>query len=510
MSSGLIWLAIGLYLLIALVTAWAARSGAASDMSAYFLGGRRMGGIVSALSYSATTYSAFMLVGLAGLTYAGGIGAFGFEIVYFAGVSLISVFGPRFWAVGRRYGFVTPSEMLGYRYQSRAVSVVVTLTSCLFLIPYAAVQLAGVGYLLSGMTDGAISFTTGTVVATTLAVVFTWISGIRSVMWTDALQAAFMIVAATLVAIVVVEALGGFGALFASLARDHPEMLAVPGNGRFTLLTFIGLTMPWFFFSLSNPQVSQRLFMPASLTAMRRLILGFMVFGLIYTLVAVIWGLAAVVAFPGLANADQATPTLLASDYVPPVLGVIVMVGILAAAVSTIDSIMLTLSAMLARDVYANRRITVSESAQLKVGQRVIPVIALAAFLFAELQLDLIVILSVAASSGLVVVVPAIIGAFFWRRGTAAGVLASMIITGLGVLVSELSGVDFFGLPSGVWGLPMSTLIFVGVSLATRAPTSVTEAFMACANGDQSTLPDFDRDGCPSAWRRSDNSTQAR
>lgn len=510
MSSALIWLAIGVYLVIALAIAWAARSGAASDMSGYFLGDRRMGGMVSALSYSATTYSAFMLVGLAGLTYAGGIGAFGFEIVYFAGVSLISVFGPRFWAVGRRYGFVTPSEMLAYRYQSRAVSMVITLTSCVFLIPYAAVQLAGVGYLLSGMTDGAISFTAGAMVATALAVVFTWISGIRSVMWTDALQAAFMIVAATLVAVVVVEALGGFGALFATLARDHPETLAVPGNGRFTLLTFIGLTMPWFFFSLSNPQVSQRLFMPASLTAMRRLILGFMVFGLIYTLVAVIWGLAAVVAFPGLANADQATPTLLASDYVPPVLGVIVMVGILAAAVSTIDSIMLTLSSMLARDVYANRRVTVSERAQLKVGQRVIPVIALAAFVFAELKLDLIVILSVAASAGLVVVVPAIIGAFFWRRGTAAGVLTSVVITGLGVLVSELSGVDVFGLPAGVWGLPVSTLIFVGVSLVTRAPTGIADAFMSCANGDRSKMSDAVQGGRAQAWRGSDKSTKAR
>ena len=36
-----------------------------------------------------------------------------FEIVYFAGVSLVAIFGPRFWLVGKKYGFVTPSEMLG-------------------------------------------------------------------------------------------------------------------------------------------------------------------------------------------------------------------------------------------------------------------------------------------------------------------------------------------------------------------------------------------------------------
>jgi SSS family solute:Na+ symporter len=147
--------------------------------------------------------------------------------------------------------------------------------------------------------------------------------------------------------------------------------------------------------------------------------------------------------------------------------------------------------------VYANRRVSVSEHAQLKVGQWVIPVIALAAFVFAQLRLDLIVVLSVAASAGLVVVVPAIIGAFFWRRGTAAGVLSSVTITGLGVLVSEVSGVDFFGLPTGVWGLPMSTLIFVGVSLATLAPTSVAEAFMACANGDRSKVSDTPNPATP-------------
>ena len=116
--------------------------------------------------------------------------------------------------------------------------------------------------------------------------------------------------------------------------------------------------------------------------------------------------------------------------------------------------------------------------------------IALAAFVFAQLRLDLIVVLSVAASAGLVVVVPAIIGAFFWRRGTAAGVLASVTITGLAVLVSEVSGVEFFGLPSGVWGLPMSTVIFVGISLSTRAPTGVAEVFMACANGQRSSAFD--------------------
>src|SRR5699024_1439118 len=191
------------------------------------------------------------------------------------------------------------------------------------------------------------------------------------------------------------------------------------GDGFFSFVTFLGLTIPWFFFSLSNPQVSQRLYMPASMVAMRRMILGFLAFGFVYTLISVLWGFSARIALPGLDSADLATPELLASIHIPAFVGVIVIVAIMAAAVSTIDSILITLSSMLSRDVYAHMRSDATEARQLVVGKVVIPIIALLALGFAGLQLNLIAVLSVAASSGLVVVVPAIIGAFYWRPGTA-------------------------------------------------------------------------------------------
>ncbi|MCP1315480.1 MULTISPECIES: sodium:solute symporter family protein [unclassified Halomonas] len=479
MSESMIWWSIAIYLLIAVGIAFLSRQGPAESMSGYFLGNRQMNGFVSALSYSATTYSAFMMVGLAGLTYAGGVGALGFEIIYFAGVSLVAIFGPRFWAVGKKFGFVTPSEMLGHRYNSKRVAMAVSIASCIFLIPYSAVQLAGVGYLLEGMTDGAINFTTGVVMATAIAIFFSYIAGIRSVMWTDSLQALMMIVASTLVAFLVIQGLGGFSGLFGTLERDHPASLTVPGSGLFSLVTFLGLCIPWFFFSLSNPQVSQRLFMPSSLRSMRQMLIGFLVFGFIYTLVSVLWGFSALAAFPDLARADLATPSLLASEFVPPVLGVIVMIGIMAAAVSTIDSIMLTLASMISRDVYANAKPGVDEKRQLLMGKIVVPVIALLALGFAELQLDLIAVLSVAASSGLVAMVPAIIGAFFWKRGTAAGALASVVGTSVFVLGMYATGNSLLGLPSGIWGIVVSTALFVGVSLATKPHVASSEAFLS-------------------------------
>jgi SSS family solute:Na+ symporter len=419
-----------------------------------------------------------MLVGLAGLTYTGGVGALGFELIYLMGVSLIVFFGPRFWLAGKKYGYITPSQMLGDRYQNKKVAVVVAISSCLFLIPYSAVQLTGIGYLLSGVTNDAIPFTTGVLFATILAVLFSNIAGLRSVAWTDSLQALFMIITSTVVILVLINGLGGFSGFFETLQTEHPEALAVPGNGYFDFLTFIGLTIPWLFFSLSNPQVSQRLFMPSSLKNLKIMIMGFMVFGLIYTLVAILWGFSATIMFPGLENVDMATPMILSSDLVPPILGVIVMVGILAAAISTIDSILLTLASMFAKDVYGNLRKKPSDRMQLQIGKFVIPVIAILAYLFAELELDIIVVLSVASSAGLIIVVPAIFGTFFWKRGTAAGVLSSVSVTGIIVILLEAFQYKPLGLASGIWGIILSTVIFIVVSLMTKAPEEKAEEFL--------------------------------
>lgn len=483
MSTSLVLWGVVIYVAIACVIAWISRRGptdVTSTMSEYFLGGRTLGGVLSALSYSATTYSAFMMVGLAGLTYRGGVGALGFEIVYFAGVSLIAIFGPRFWRAGKRHGFVTPWEMLGHRYGSAWVAVAAGLVSLVFLIPYSAVQLSGVGYLLSGMTGDAIPFAAGIVLATVLAIVFAFVAGIRSVVWTDSLQALVMMVASLIVGVLVVSELGGFFGLFRTIAETRPEMLQVPGPGLFSFTTFLGLTLPWFFFSISNPQVSQRLFMPASLGALRRMLLIFLCFGLVYTIISVIWGFSALVAFPDLDNPDRATARLLSSDFVPPVLGVAVMVGILAAAVSTIDSILLTLSSILARDVWGNLGGGAADAAQLKVGKIVIPAISILALIFAAMEISLIAILSVAASAGLVVTVPAIVGAFFWRRGTAAGALASIIGGAAFVGWMYATGNSLWGLNAGVLGLPVAAILFVGVSLGTRpSARQTTDGYVA-------------------------------
>ncbi|MGO1193592.1 MAG: hypothetical protein ACTMHH_06930, partial [Nesterenkonia sp.] len=107
-----------------------------------------------------------------------------------------------------------------------------------------------------------------------------------------------------------------------------------------------------------------------------------------------------------------------------------------------------------------------------------LPVLAVLADWFAPLELDLIAVLSVSASAGLLVMVPPIIGAFFWSRGTSAAVISSVVIAGSLVLWLEATSTVWLGQGSGIWGLLAAVTIFIGVSLATPAPTQRAADFM--------------------------------
>lgn len=456
------WLNAGIlaWFLVGAALSAKARRGMGSGVIDYFLANRTVGGFVSAMSYSATTYSAFMMVGLVGLTYKGGIASLGFELTYLVGtVFLLVLFAPRYWVAGRRYGLMTPSELLSTRYGSKWVGAAASLLCLVTLVPYASVQLMGMGYLLEGVSGGAFPFWAGMAVAAAITVIFSIWAGLRSVALTDALQASIMLVACCLLVVFI----GGF--LFpegwGSAMAARPDLLKVS----WPFPMFLGLTLPWTFFALTNPQVVQRLYAPKDIRSIRGMVAGFSVFGFIYTVLCVILGLSAALLVPGLKNPDGAMAALLTK--VPRGLALLVVLSIFAAAVSTLNSIILTLSSMFGRDLV--RALTpLSEEKELRWGKLLIPVLTVACYAFGSLKLGLIAVLSSMASAGLMAQLPVILGAFFWKRGTAAGAIAGMASGALVTLALYWTKTNFLGQWPPVWGLCSSVAAFVAVSLVTR------------------------------------------
>jgi SSS family solute:Na+ symporter len=180
----------------------------------------------------------------------------------------------------------------------------------------------------------------------------------------------------------------------------------------------------------------------------------------------------------------MASPSLLALAIVPRFLAIIVMVGIMAAAISTIDSILLTLSSMFTRDIYKNLKPHVTEAKELSIAKWIIPLMSVITLVFAiwasrETGLQVMIVsISVASSAGLLMAVPSIIGAFLWRRGTAVGALVSMIAGAILTMVLQLGGYKPLGHWAGVWGIVICSLLFIVFSLLTSPPQQKAEEFM--------------------------------
>ena len=113
---------IGIYAIIGTIIALYSKG--AKTQESFFVGNRNISGVVSALTYAATTYSAFMMVGLVGLSYATGVGALGFELTYLVGtLFFLSYYGPRIWKIAKQKGIVSPSGLLEERYGLKTAKI---------------------------------------------------------------------------------------------------------------------------------------------------------------------------------------------------------------------------------------------------------------------------------------------------------------------------------------------------------------------------------------------------
>lgn len=445
---------LALYIVIATLIAIYARRGVKSQID-FFIGGRNIGGIVSALTYAATTYSAFMMVGLVGLTYSTGIGAAGFELIYLIGtLFLLSFYGPKIWRLSREKDIITPAEFFKERYGIN-VTRLVALISLIALIPYTSAQMIGIALILE--KNAQITFQSSVILIAFLVSFWAFLGGLRGVAWTDALQGVIMLLSAVLAVVWIFW--WGFG-IDSSIFFNNLEAETVNfPNNFWTPMTFAALTVPWFFFSLTNPQVFQRLFIVKSMRSLRNMVLLFAVFGLLYTVLTTFMGLELsaltnIGIFPEVGR-DTVTPTVI--QFMPEWLALLVSLSIIAAAVTTSNSIILTLSSMSSRDLVRKHSVI--------AGEITIVILTVLVALFALRRFDYIVELSVLSSTILLCQLPLILGIFHGKKGgrlTGTGTL----LVGFTIAVASIFNLTLPYLPVSIWVFISSFAVYLVLSVA--------------------------------------------
>ena len=460
------YLAIAGYLCLALGVGLVSYKKQKNTPDDYFLAGRNINPIVLFFTLMATNFSAFTFLGFSGAGYRIGISYY--AMISF-GTALVALsfyaIGYKVWLLGKEKGFITPSELIGDRFNNQILKILFMAVMVIFTLPYLTLQPIGAGYLLENLTNGQIPYFVGASFLTLTIVLYVFMGGMRSVALTDVLQGILMLVFIVVAVVTIANNLGGFTAANRTIYELSPELLSRQGAGDFftrskwfSYMILWGLSVPMF------PQMFMRFYVPKTPNSLK-------VSSVLYPLVTAIMFICPVLIgmwghtnFPDLVGreTDRILPMMLA-EYAPIWIGSLVMVGALAAFMSTLDSQLLALSSMLTRDVYiAYIRPNASLGEQTFVGRILIVLLAIIGLIIAYNPPDTIAAIATQAFTGLAVLFPTVIAALYSKNISAKSCIISIIVGEMAVL-----GFQFGLIPASfTFGfLPVVPIVFLSSAI---------------------------------------------
>jgi len=468
------------YFAVVGVIGWAAARRTGSGAEEYFLGGRSARTVVLFMALLGTNVTPFVLMGIPGLSYHAGVGVFGQNAAIVAlGIPLTFwLVGDPAWRVSRRLGAITPAELYAERLGSPAVGLVMFSAFVVYTLPYLVTSVLGVGVAVSTLTGDAVSLPTAAAFILALTLLYTAAGGMRATMWTNVFQGAVFMAFITVAFVLVAYKMGGVGEAMARVASDAPELLSKGERPKFAAGASASWGLAISLTVIAFPHMLVRLFAARDIGAIRATCVLYPPALVLLWVPAVMFGVWGATVLPGLAGRESdAVFPLMIQAFMGPFGQGLALAGILAAVMSSIDAQFLTLSSMLGRDVVRRLRPELSEAAEVRLGRVFLVAIAGLTWVIVVARPASIFEIASFSFSGYVTLVPTLLLGVRWRRFTAAGAIASILL-GNAVLLS-LWGHNVAGLLPVAWGLLAAVLAAVGVSLATAPPpASVVERAM--------------------------------
>ncbi len=464
-------------LLVLLVGIYAARFTEHTPTD-FYVAGRTVGPVVLGMTLVATVLSAFTVFGIGATTTATGLGAFSFLGI--AAVLYTLVFasvGVALLDVGRRSGVLTPAEYVRNRYRSPLLGVVYLAVTGVFMVAMVAGQLIGGGVALESLLD--IPYLQAIGLMAAFMLVYMHIAGYRGVIWSDTMQAAVLFAVLGGVFAYVLLARDP-SAIAADVVADSPAFFDLIGPiGEWTPLAIMTAALAFAAGVPGYPQSIQRYFSAMSGRTMQRA--GFL-FAIVaiptYFFAAVIgaWSLGLI---PTPENADYVIPLTIETLTNPAVFG-LAMAGATAAIMSTADSVALTMSSMVSRDIYvALLAPEADERRQVRVTQAMlVTVVGLAVALAWVQPAGIFGLIEFAVVGFATTTAPVFLGVY-WRRGTPLAGIASLVLgPGITILffLEVIPPSYTFGMHYGFVGTVIAYVIFIGVSVVTDRPDPDTVA----------------------------------
>jgi len=416
-----------------------------SNIEDYLLGGRGMGSWVTALSAQASDMSGWLLMGLPGAIYLGGVSQSWIAIGLFIGTvlnwKLVSV---RLRVYTQKTNAITLPCFFEARFRDptgllRVVSVVITL---IFFAIYASSGLVASGLLFES-TFG-IGYASAVVIGGLVIIAYTFLGGFLAVCWTDLLQGALMVLAIVVVPALAYGTVGGAGGIERAMVAKDISASLIPKGGGLTALAIMS-TMAWGLGYFGQPHILVRFMSAKSVKKLKKSMAIAVVWVFLSLAGAVAVGLISIAKFEHLADKEEQKVFIYMIDKVMhPWIGGIMLAAIFSAIMSTIDSQLLVSSSALSEDLYLKTlRRGACEKEVVWVGRVCVIMTSILALIVA-LAWDATVLDIVAfAWAGLGAAFgPVVLFALFSRRTSWQSALAGMLTGTVVLIVWKLIGLS--------------------------------------------------------------------
>ena len=496
-----ICISIVVYLVGMLVIGWmcAKKNSSVDD---FYLGGRKLGPLVTAMSAEASDMSSWLLMGLPGLAYVFGLAEASWTAIGLAIGTYLNwlIVARRLRRYSHQLDAITVPQFFSKRWGDErsilaAISAVVIIV---FFIPYLASGFSACGKLFASLFG--IDYVTAMVVSAAVVVIYTVMGGFLAASTTDLVQSIVMTVALIVILGFGTAQAGGVGAVmdnaqsmagYLSLTSTFDP--ATGGSTPYSTLTIFSL-LAWGLGYFGMPHILLR-FMAIEderkLKLSRRIATSWVVISMGVAIIIGVVGnaMTSAGALGELADSEtiivQIASLLSQFGIVPALLAGVVLAGILAATMSTADSQLLAASSSVSQNLGCEfLRLNLSGRRGVIVARTTMVVISIiAAFLARDPESSVFRVVSFAWAGFGAAFGPVVLMALFWKRSNKWGALAGMVVGGAMVFIWK-----FLIAPmGGVWAiyelLPAficATVAIVVVSLITPAPEKpIVDAFQA-------------------------------
>ncbi len=422
----------------------------------YLLAGSNIGMILGFLTFAATLFSTFTLLGMPDFFRVNGIGAWIFLALSDGGmVFLLLWWGYHLRKKAAKKGFRGVAGLVSQCFDNKWAGYVSLTGVFVFLIPYVGIQIRGISIFMTAVFPDALPLWGWAVAIIAVMLLYSETGGLKAIMHADAIQAIILLTVTWIIGISCIIHYGDIRNLFQEIEATNKELLSVPGpKGLFTPQFLIASFLVILCLPITQPQLTIRLVIIRNLKTTHLMAVAVGIFAILVIFPTIFIGLYGAVRYQELSTAEFLSQVLLYEQ--PPFIAAVTVIGLLAAGLSTTDSMIFALGTEL-RSVLPDRH-----HQNLKITKIAIICFSAIAVIFSVIAGDQLATLARVSFAGTSMLAPMILSAILSEQKPSPVIIIATA-AGLVLFLSSLLGI----IPDHVGMFRMDLLLLTTIGLIT-------------------------------------------